>query len=219
MPWRREKRAAPKRFRPAAPKPTTAHLPLPEAPAKPKNDVPDRRPLPSVSVPVCKSTPWPGTGKMSSNLFEDRNWLLLPNYLDNGSEHKTENEPKNAAGVASPGPQLKERKNPRQMTKSQKMQLGTRLPLLQESRKGRLGWQTSSPATKSYTQTQNYKKSQARRPKALSLNMTKAKQQWEAEMERLNSKYNLDCFSDSELDSESDEREQYHYEHGYETLI
>ena len=29
--------------------------------------------------------------------------------------------------------------------------------------------------------------------------MTKAKQQWEAEMERLNSKYNLDCFSDSEL--------------------
>ena len=24
--------------------------------------------------------------------------------------------------------------------------------------------------------------------------MTKAKQQWEAEMERLNSKYNLDCF-------------------------
>ena len=38
-------------------------------------------------------------------------------------------------------------------------------------------------------------------------------------MERLNSKYNLNCFSDSELDSELDEREQYHYEHGYETLI
>ena len=35
--------------------------------------------------------------------------------------------------------------------------------------------------------------------------MTMTKQQWEAEMERLNSKYNLDCFSDSELDSESDE--------------
>ena len=38
-------------------------------------------------------------------------------------------------------------------------------------------------------------------------------------MERLNSKYNLDCYSNSELDSESDEGEQYHYEHGYETLI
>ena len=49
--------------------------------------------------------------------------------------------------------------------------------------------------------------------------MTKAKQQWETEMKRLNSKYNLDCFSDSESDSESDEGEQYHYKHGYETLI
>ena len=62
-------------------------------------------------------------------------------------------------------------------------------------------------------------KPQARGPKTLNLNMTKAKQQWEAEMERLNSKYNLDCFSDSELDSESDKGEQYCYEHGYETLI
>ena len=33
---------------------------------------------------------------------------------------------------------------------------------------------------------------------------TKTCQQWEAEMERLNTKYNLDCFSNSELDSESD---------------
>ena len=38
-------------------------------------------------------------------------------------------------------------------------------------------------------------------------------------MERLNAKYNLDCFSDSELDSESDEGEQYKHEDGYETLI
>ena len=38
-------------------------------------------------------------------------------------------------------------------------------------------------------------------------------------MERLNAKYNLDCFSESELDSELDEGEEYKYEHGYETLI
>ena len=71
-------------------------------------------------------------------------------------------------------------------------------------------------------QPQNFSpktKQQATKPKTLSLNMTKAKKQWEEEMERLNSKYNLDCYSDSELDSESDEGEQYHYEHGYETLI
>ena len=48
---------------------------------------------------------------------------------------------------------------------------------------------------------------------------TKIHKQWEAEMERLNSKYNLDCFSNSKLDSESDDGEQYQYEHGYETLI
>ena len=62
-------------------------------------------------------------------------------------------------------------------------------------------------------------KQQATRPKTLSLNMTKAKKQWEEEMERLNSKYNLDCYSDSELDLESDEGEQYCYKHGYKTLI
>ena len=49
-------------------------------------------------------------------------------------------------------PQLK-KKNPRQMTKPQKMEFGTKFPLLQESGKGRLRWQTSSPATKGYTQT------------------------------------------------------------------
>ena len=36
---------------------------------------------------------------------------------------------------------------------------------------------------------------------------TKTCQQWEAEMETLNTKYKLDCCSDSELDSESDEGE------------
>ena len=47
----------------------------------------------------------------------------------------------------------------------------------------------------------------------------KLHKQWEGEMEGLNSKYNLDCFSVSELDSESDKGEEYKYEHNYETLI
>ena len=38
-------------------------------------------------------------------------------------------------------------------------------------------------------------------------------------MEKLNEKYRLDCFSDSELDSEPDKGEDYRYEHNYETLI
>ena len=67
----KRKKAVPKRFMPTAPKPTTACLPIPEAPPKPKTDVPDSRPPPS--VPVHESTPWPGAGKMSGNLFEERN--------------------------------------------------------------------------------------------------------------------------------------------------
>ena len=45
------------------------------------------------------------------------------------------------------------------------------------------------------------------------------RKEWEKKMERLNVKYNLDCFSSSELDSESDEGEDYRFQHHYETLI
>ena len=107
----KRKRIAPKRFRPATPKPTTGHPPLPEPPPKPKTDVPDTQ-SPS-SVPVCESTPWPGAGKMSGNLFEDRNWLLSPNYLDNANENKTENEHKMATDVTSPRPPIKEDERPK----------------------------------------------------------------------------------------------------------
>ena len=107
----KRKRAAPKTFKPAATKPTATCLPLPEVPPKPKNDVPDSQPPPS--VPVCESTPWPGAGKMSGNLFKYRNWLPPPNYLDNGNENKTENKPKVAAGVTSPRPCIKEEEEPK----------------------------------------------------------------------------------------------------------
>ena len=107
----KRKTAMPKRFRPAAPKPTAMYLPIPEALPKPKTDVPDSRPPPS--VPVCESIPWPGTGKMSGNPFEDRNWLLPPNYLDNDNrnENKAETEHKNMTGVISPRPPIMEEQN------------------------------------------------------------------------------------------------------------
>ena len=115
------------------------------------------------------------------------------------------------------------------------MWMGTKLPLLQKSGKGGLGWQTPKATSEGSTppeiqrpqarcpQTLNYQKPQGTQKPAQETQagkyLTKTKRQWEAEMERLNSKYNLDCFSDSKLDSESDEGEQYKYEHGYETLI
>ena len=77
----KRKRAMPKKkFRPPTPKPTTACPPLPGALPKPKS----KAPLPSVSVQ--ESTPWPRTGKVSGNLFEERNWLLPQNDL--ASENK-----------------------------------------------------------------------------------------------------------------------------------
>ena len=33
------------------------------------------------AVTVREDTPWPGTGKMSGNLFEERNWVLPKDYL------------------------------------------------------------------------------------------------------------------------------------------
>ena len=88
----KRKRATPKRFRQVTPKPTVVCQTLPEAPPKPKNDVP------LLSVPAQKSTPWPSAGKMPGNLFQDRNWLLPPNYLEN----KTKIEPKAMTNITTP---------------------------------------------------------------------------------------------------------------------
>ena len=182
----KRKRATPKKFRPVTPKPTTACPTLPEAPPKPKNDAP----LPS--VPVQESTPWPGAGKMSGNLFQDRNWLLRPNYLEN----KTKNEPKAVTNITSSKLQIKEEESNKNEQPTEKCGWGLGCPFCkskeQKEDQGKEQQQKLSP----------YAKQQAARPKTLNLNISKAKQQWEEEMERLNSKYNLDCYSDSELDSE-----------------
>ena len=60
----------------------------------------ENRPPPLENSPACESTPWLGAGRMSGDLFEDRNWLLPPNYLNNDN--------KNATGIASPKPPIKE---------------------------------------------------------------------------------------------------------------
>ena len=103
----RKRTVAPKRFRPStAPKPseTATYPPATVSKAtvniKPQMDAPENRPPPLENVPVCKSIPWPGTGRMSGNIFEDRHWLLPPNYLNNDS--------KNATGITCPRPSIKE---------------------------------------------------------------------------------------------------------------
>ena len=48
-------------------------LPLLQAQPKPSSS--------ASSASVREDTPWPGTGKMAGNLFEERNWLLPKDYL------------------------------------------------------------------------------------------------------------------------------------------
>ena len=67
----KRKRASPKRrFRPATPKDTATCLPLPQAPPKTTSDAATA----SALAMVRQDTPWPGAGKMSGNLFQERNW-------------------------------------------------------------------------------------------------------------------------------------------------
>ena len=223
MMLQKRERATPKKtFRPAAPKPTTVHPPLPEAPPKPKNSIP----LPS--VPAGEDTPWPCTGKMPGNLFEDRNWLLPKNYL------ATENKSENMTGITSPKPSLKEEPKIGEQSiispKTEKCKWGPDCPFCKNQEKedwdgkhqNQLQQKTSPQPKVQKPQARcplNLKKPDQEAPIDTYASQTKICQQWEAEMERLNTKYNLDCFSDSELDSESNEGEQYCYEHGYGILI
>ena len=165
----------------------------------------------SGTAPICKSTPWPGAGKMSGNLFEDRNWLLMPNYLSNDIENKTVSESKNTVSVTTSRPPVKEEEP--KANDQEKCGWGPDCPFCKSQKKEEENKEQQQKASP------KVQKPQTRKPDTLNLNMTKAKQQWEAEMERLNSKYNLDYFLDSDLDSESDEGEQYQYEHGYETFL
>ena len=121
----------------------------------------------------------------------------------------TENK-KEDTTIDTPKPPLKEESKMGEQASSQKEEKcgwGPNCPFCKAQKKDGEDQQQQKPLPKP----------QAKRPNTLSL--TKMRQQWEEEMERLNTKYNLDCFSDSKLDSESDEGEQYQYEHGYETLI
>ena len=91
---------------------------------------------------------------MSGNLFEDRNWLLPPNYLSNDNEHKTENEPVTEAGVTSPRPPIKEEEPKTICPSHRKMWLGTRLPFLQIPKERGRGQGTTA---KDITQAKNTK--------------------------------------------------------------
>ena len=186
-------------------------------------------------APIHKSTPWPEAGKMSRNLFKERkDWLLPPNYLDNNA--------KGMASATSPEPPIKEepktQEQPSTSPKAEKCGWETNSPFCKNQEEEDLDSdcqrqlqqqpqpqqkvqisQVQCPQTLSYQKPQRFQKFDQNTPNGWYPSQLKLCKQWEAELEKLNVRYNLDCFSDSELDSESDEGEQYKYDHGYETLI
>ena len=203
----KRRRALPmKRYRPATPKATMACPPLLQTAATPRATAvhpPFLQTAPKPTngaddvVTVREDTPWLGAGKMSGNLFEESNWVLPKDYL--AIEGKKED-----ATVAKPPP--KEEPKTGEQTSNQKEEKcgwGPNCPFCKAQKKD-----ADPPHLQEQMEDQQQKplpKPQAKRPEAL--NITRARQQWEEEMERLNEKYNFDSFSDSELDSESDEDE------------
>ena len=140
---------------------------------------------------------------MSGNPFKERNWLLPKDYLV--TENKKEDTTIDTA------------KPPLRISLRWKNKTPARI---ERNVAGALTAPFASPKKKEGEDQQQQTplpKPQVKRPDTLSF--AKMRQQWEAEMERLNTKYNIDFFSDSKLDSESDEDEQYQYEHGCEALI
>ena len=185
----KRKRVTPKkRFRPATPRATVTCLPLPQAPPKPTSDAVAA----SIPATVREDTPWPSTGRMSGNLFKERNWLLPKGYLAMKGEKE---------GVAKPYTKEEGKEGEQNSNqKEEKCGWGPDCPFCKAQKK-----EADLPHQQEQMEGQQQKplpNLQVKRPNTLS--MTRTKQQWEQEMERLNAKYNLDCFSDSELDSESD---------------
>ena len=90
----KRKKAASKRLRPAAPKSTITHLPLPEAPPKPKNDVQTAGPHLQFQFQCVKAL---------HGLAQAKCQVI---YLK--IETETENELKNGARVTSPKSPIKE---------------------------------------------------------------------------------------------------------------
>ena len=123
----KRKRATPKKkFRPATPKITVTCPPLLEDPPKPKSS--------ASLAPVREDIPWPGAGKMSGNLFKDRNWLLPKDYLVTKKKEDT--------NADSARPPLKEEPGVEEQAaspKTKKMWMESRLSFLQITKKRRGG--------------------------------------------------------------------------------
>ena len=157
---------------------------------------------------------------MLGNLFEERkDYLLPPNYLNNNA--------KGTATVTSPKPPIKEEpkteEQPSTSSKTEKCGWGPNCPFcknqeedwngdcqrqlqqkLQSQQKVQMA-QARCPQPLNYQKPQNPQKFDQKTSDGRYPSQVEICKQWETEMEKLNAKFNLDCFSDSEFNSGSDE--------------
>ena len=195
----------------------------------------ENNPQPLENAPVHASTPWPEAGKMSGNLFELRkDWPIPPT-----NNTVTDTNPKLPIKI--------EPQEPNQQTSSttaprpEQCGWGPNCPIYKNVEedwdgKHQKQFQQANKNIKTLdTQqnthnpqcTQDYQIPQNPQPTWMQsfdvpdryMEQIHLRREWEEKMERLNEKYRLDCFSDSELDSELNKGKNYQYEHKYETLI
>ena len=146
---KRKRATLKKKFRPATPRAAMTCPPLLQAPPKPSNSTS------SAPVTVREDTPWPGIGKMSGYLFEERNWLLLKDYL------VTENKKEDATIDTARHPLKEESKMGEQASsqKEEKCGWGPSCPFCKAQKKDGEDQQLQKPLPKP----------QAKRPDTLSM--------------------------------------------------
>ena len=194
------------------------------------------QPPPLDNAPVHASTPWPDVGRMSGNLFELRKDLPIPptnntvtatnSKLPIKIEPQEQDLPASSTTAPKPewcrwGPNCPICKN------AEEDWDGKHQKQFQQTNKNIQTQDTQQKNTQNPQCTQDYQKSQNPQPiQTQSFDVLDRyteqihlRREWEEKMERLNEKYGLNDFSDSELDSELDEGKNYWYEHNYETLI
>ena len=134
------------------------------------------------------------------------NWGPHCPICNNEEEHREEftKPTKNAAPRHTPTPTPELPASPAQHPQLQNVQQDTHCPQLQNFQHPQPQQQDTE---KSFDIPDRYAE------------QIKFRREWEEKIERLNEKYSLNCFSSSELDSETDSESEYWYNHKYETHI
>ena len=159
-------------------------------------------PPPLEDASVHAGTPWPKAGKMLGNLFKIRKDWLIP--LDSNDANDT-------ATATNPKPPIKLEPPNQETPKIEKCGWGQDCPFCKKekeekhsnhqdkSQQKNIQQKPTIPQTSQSTQVQSFDIPDRY------VEQIHLRKEWEKKMERLNEKYNLNCFLSSELDSESDE--------------